>query len=107
MTTAQQVPYIPSVDEIYANATPQLNRRVLPMPPSDMPGRLSPVKPLRIIIIRHAERADAVLGSEWSKKSFDRQGRYIRFSEHLPETYVRCRSLAREFDDRRVCFQTT
>jgi ubiquitin-associated SH3 domain-containing protein len=46
------------------------------------------VKPLRIIIIRHAERADAVLGSDWSKKSFDRHGRYIRFSEHLPDAYV-------------------
>jgi hypothetical protein len=45
-------------------------------------------KPLRIIIIRHAERADAVLGYDWSKKSFDRAGRYIRFSEHLPESYV-------------------
>ncbi len=49
---------------------------------------LMPVKPLRIIIIRHAERADAILGSDWSKKSFDRAGRYIRFSEHLPDAYV-------------------
>jgi ubiquitin-associated SH3 domain-containing protein len=47
-----------------------------------------PTKPLRIIIIRHAERVDAVLGSDWSKKSFDRTGRYIRFSEHLPDAYV-------------------
>jgi hypothetical protein len=46
------------------------------------------VKPLRIIIIRHAERADAILGSDWSKKSFDRNGRYIRFSEHLPDAYA-------------------
>jgi ubiquitin-associated SH3 domain-containing protein len=53
-----------------------------------MPAQLSPVKPLRIIIIRHAERADAILGSDWSKKSFDRSGRYIRFSEHLPDAYV-------------------
>jgi hypothetical protein len=52
-----------------------------------MPAQLSPVKPLRIIIIRHAERADAILGSDWSKKSFDRSGRYIRFSEHLPDAY--------------------
>ena len=55
---------------------PQVNRQLLP------------VKPLRIVIIRHAERADAVLGSDWSKKSFDRAGRYIRFSEHLPDAYV-------------------
>lgn len=53
-----------------------------------MPVGLPAIKPLRIIIIRHAERADAVLGSDWSKKSFDRTGRYIRFSEHLPEAYV-------------------
>ena len=55
-----------------------MNRR----PPQ---AQVSPVKPLRIVIIRHAERADAVLGSDWSKKSFDRAGRYIRFSEHLPD----------------------
>lgn len=42
-------------------------------------------QPLKIIIIRHAERVDAVLGSDWSKKSFDRSGRYIRFNEHLPD----------------------
>jgi hypothetical protein len=69
--------------------TPQINRRVLPPPPPPViPVRLPAVKPLRIIIIRHAERADAVLGSDWSKKSFDRAGRYIRFSEHLPDAYV-------------------
>ncbi|CAF1202519.1 unnamed protein product [Adineta steineri] len=74
----QQQPYFPSVDDRYSNVqshtSPQVSRRVLPV-----------VKPLRIIIIRHAERADAVLGSDWSKKSFDRSGRYIRFSEHLPD----------------------
>jgi len=52
------------------------------LPPIQNP---TPIKPLRIIIIRHAERADAVLGSDWSKKSFDRNGRYIRFTEHLPD----------------------
>jgi hypothetical protein len=61
-------------DEIHSNIQPQINRRLL-----------SVVKPLRIVIIRHAERADAVLGSDWSKKSFDRRGRYIRFTEHLPD----------------------
>jgi hypothetical protein len=71
-----------------AQATPQVSRRVLPMAPAARSVGLSPVKPLRIIIIRHAERADAVLGSDWSKKSFDRSGRYIRFSEHLPDAYV-------------------
>jgi hypothetical protein len=63
-----------------------MNRRVLPVTSTTIPVQLPLVKPLRIVIIRHAERADAVLGSEWSKKSFDRSGRYIRFSEHLPET---------------------
>lgn len=71
-TSVQQAPPPPPP------ATPQTNRRVMPI-------QLSPIKPLRIIIIRHAERADAVLGSDWSKKSFDRAGRYIRFSEHLPD----------------------
>ena len=61
-----------------AQLTPQIHRRLPPL-------RLPHVKPMRIIIIRHAERADAVLGSDWSKKSFDRSGRYIRFSEHLPD----------------------
>ena len=69
----------PSVQQI--QATPQVNRRAMPV---QVPG----VKPLRIIIIRHAERADAALGSDWSKKSFDRSGRYIRFSEHLPDASV-------------------
>jgi broad specificity phosphatase PhoE len=64
--------YYPSIDEIYPNV--HIDQRLLPVR-----------KPLRIIIIRHAERADAVLGSDWSKKSFDRTGRYIRFSEHLPD----------------------
>lgn len=59
----------------------QVNRQVLPTVPMNFPS----TKPLRIIIIRHAERADAVLGSDWSKKGFDRTGRYIRFSEHLPD----------------------
>jgi hypothetical protein len=72
--------YFPLVDERYSNiqsqTTPQINRRLL-----------SVIKPLRIVIIRHAERADAVLGSDWSKKSFDRSGRYIRFTEHLPDAY--------------------
>jgi hypothetical protein len=79
------------MNEIYPNiqqpqATSQMNRRVLPVTSTTKPGQVPLVKPLRIVIIRHAERADAVLGSEWSKKSFDRSGRYIRFSEHLPET---------------------
>jgi len=78
--TQQQQQYYASVDEIYPNiqsqSTAHVNQRVLPVG-----------KPLRIIIIRHAERADAVLGSDWSKKSFDRTGRYIRFSEHLPDAY--------------------
>lgn len=66
--------YYSNVDEIY--------------PPVHLEQRLlSVAKPLRIIIIRHAERADAVLGSDWSKKSFDRAGRYIRFTEHLPDAY--------------------
>lgn len=60
--------------DMQSQTIPQINRHVLPM-----------AKPLRIIIIRHAERADAVLGSDWSKKSFDRNGRYIRYSEHLPD----------------------
>ncbi len=76
----QQQQYYTSVDEIHPNiqsqSTVHVNQRVLPVG-----------KPLRIIIIRHAERADAVLGSDWSKKSFDRTGRYIRFSEHLPDAY--------------------
>ena len=67
--------YYPGMEEIY--------------PPVHLEQRLLPVtKPLRIIIIRHAERADAVLGSDWSKKSFDRAGRYIRFTEHLPDAYI-------------------
>lgn len=67
--------YYPGMEEIY--------------PPVHLEQRLlSVTKPLRIIIIRHAERADAVLGSDWSKKSFDRAGRYIRFTEHLPDAYV-------------------
>ncbi|CAF1100961.1 unnamed protein product [Adineta ricciae] len=74
----QQQQYYPSSDDRYTNTQAQasatLPRRVLPF-----------LKPLRIVIIRHAERADAVLGSDWSKKSFDRSGRYIRFSEHLPD----------------------
>jgi len=79
------------MNEIYPNiqqpqAASQMNRRVLPVTSTTRPAQLPLVKPLRIVIIRHAERADAVLGSEWSKKSFDRSGRYIRFSEHLPET---------------------
>lgn len=53
-------------------------------------------KPLRFVIIRHAERIDAVLGSDWSRKSFDRLGRYVRFSEHLPNTFVEEKS-NREF----------
>ncbi len=81
------------MNETYTNGqqpqvNSQVNRRLLPSKSAIMPVRLSPVKPLRIIIIRHAERADAVLGSDWSKKSFDRNGRYIRFSEHLPDAYV-------------------
>ena len=89
----QQTQYIPPVKEIYTNGhqhqgTPQVNRRALPPPSATMSVRLPPVKPLRIVIIRHAERVDAVLGSDWSKKSFDRAGRYMRFSEHLPEAYV-------------------
>lgn len=76
------------MNDIYSNSNPSQvssphDRRRF------MPTGLPSVKPLRIIIIRHAERADAVLGSDWSKKSFDRTGRYIRFSEHLPEAYVR------------------
>ena len=67
-------------NEIYSNiplqSTSQISRHLFPV-----------MKPLHIIIIRHAERADAVLGSDWSKKSFDRNGRYIRFSEHLPDAY--------------------
>lgn len=55
------------------------------------PSRASPTKPLKIIIIRHAERVDAVLGSDWSRKSFDRSGRYVRFNEHLPEKSVAAR----------------
>ncbi len=66
--------YYSTIDEIYPNV--RIDQRLLPVR-----------KPLRIIIIRHAERADAVLGSDWSKKSFDRTGRYIRFSEHLPDAY--------------------
>lgn len=88
---SQQTQYVPPVNDIYTNvqqqqppSTPQMNRRVLTST-QVLPVRLPPVKPLRIIIIRHAERVDAVLGSDWSKKSFDRSGRYIRFSEHLPE----------------------
>lgn len=69
-SVASQQQYYPSIDDIYSNIP---NQRYF-----------SPPKPLRIIIIRHAERADAALGSDWSKKSFDRAGRYIRFSEHLP-----------------------
>ena len=82
----QQQQYYSSIDEIYPNSQSQsslhLNQRFLPV-----------AKPLRIIIIRHAERADAVLGSDWSKKSFDRSGRYIRFSEHLPDAYEEYTSL--------------
>ncbi|CAF1199826.1 unnamed protein product [Adineta ricciae] len=89
-TRSQQTQYITPLDNIYTNiqqsqGTPQVSRRVLPKLNTTTPGRLSSVKPLRIIIIRHGERADAVLGSEWSKKSFDRHGHYIRFSEHLPD----------------------
>ncbi|CAF4244267.1 unnamed protein product [Rotaria magnacalcarata] len=73
----QQYQYLPYTHEIYSDvqSAAQINRRILPA-----------TKPLQIIIIRHAERADAVLGSDWSKKSFDRAGRYIRFSEHLPDS---------------------
>ncbi|CAF3352238.1 unnamed protein product [Rotaria socialis] len=75
----QQYQYLPYTNEMYSDvqsqSAAQINRRILPTS-----------KPLRIIIIRHAERADAVLGSDWSKKSFDRAGRYIRFSEHLPDS---------------------
>ncbi|CAF2647956.1 unnamed protein product [Rotaria sp. Silwood2] len=74
----QQHQYFPYGNEMYSDSQSQsisqVNRHVLPV-----------MKPLRIIIIRHAERADAALGSDWSKKSFDRSGRYIRFSEHLPD----------------------
>ncbi|CAF1168816.1 unnamed protein product [Didymodactylos carnosus] len=64
-------------------ATPTKTRET---PISSIPLPISsPYRPFRIVIIRHAERADAVLGSDWSKKSFDRNGRYIRFSEHLPD----------------------
>lgn len=69
VTQPTQHQYYQSIDELYPNISSRS------------------VKPLRIIIIRHAERADAVLGSDWSKKSFDRAGRYIRFSEHLPDAY--------------------
>ncbi len=72
--------YYPSGDEIYPNTQSQTSLH-------HNSRHLSAVKPLRMIIIRHAERADAVLGSDWSKKSFDRTGRYIRFSEHLPDAY--------------------
>jgi hypothetical protein len=79
-TKPQQHQYYSPVDEIHpdmrSQSTPHPHQRLLPV-----------IKPLRIIIIRHAERADAVLGSDWSKKSFDRSGRYIRFSEHLPDAY--------------------
>ena len=72
--------YFPLDHDIYSNillqSTPQISRHLFPV-----------MKPLHIIIIRHAERVDAVLGSDWSKKSFHRNGRYIRFSEHLPDTY--------------------
>ncbi|CAM4805770.1 unnamed protein product [Rotaria magnacalcarata] len=73
----QQYQYLPYTHEIYSDvqSAAQINRRISPA-----------TKPLQIIIIRHAERADAVLGSDWSKKSFDRAGRYIRFSEHLPDS---------------------
>ncbi|CAF3395356.1 unnamed protein product [Rotaria socialis] len=87
----QNTPYVPpTTDEIYEyvqepQAAPQLDRRLLPQTSAAVPSQSSPVKPLRIVIIRHAERADAVLGSDWSKKSFDRNGRYVRFSEHLPD----------------------
>lgn len=67
--------YYPPIDDIYSN---NINQQFFSLPKP---------KPLRIIIIRHAERADAVLGSDWSKKSFDRAGRYVRFSEHLPDAY--------------------
>ncbi len=84
---------MPSVNDTYTHVqqpppTPQINRRLVPSSSAILPTRLPSVKPLRIIIIRHAERADAVLGSDWSKKSFDRSGRYMRFSEHLPDAYV-------------------
>ncbi|CAF1001448.1 unnamed protein product [Rotaria magnacalcarata] len=92
LVQTQNTPYVPpAIDEIYEyvqepQATPQLDRQLLPPRTlAAVPPQASPVKPLRIIIIRHAERADAVLGSDWSKKSFDRNGRYIRFSEHLPD----------------------
>ncbi|CAF3972187.1 unnamed protein product [Adineta steineri] len=84
VTKPQETEYIDEyTNRQYSNPPPQIRRRAHLHTP--IPGHLSPVKPLRIIIIRHAERADAVLGSEWSKKSFDRLGRYTRFSEHLPD----------------------
>ncbi|CAF2613411.1 unnamed protein product [Rotaria sp. Silwood2] len=88
--TSQKTPYIPSGDGLYRyvqqqQATSPIDQRVLPPTSATISANSLPVKPLRIIIIRHAERVDAVLGSDWSKKSFDRNGRYVRFSEHLPD----------------------
>lgn len=85
--------YVPPTSAAYRDvqqhqAIPQSERRLLHSSSTIMPTQLSTTKPLRIIIIRHAERVDAVLGSDWSKKSFDRSGRYVRFSEHLPEAYA-------------------
>ncbi|CAF3450319.1 unnamed protein product [Rotaria sp. Silwood1] len=88
--TPQNTSYIPSGDNLYRYVqqhqnTPPIDQRVLQPTSTNISAQSSPTKPLRIIIIRHAERVDAVLGSDWSKKSFDRNGRYVRFSEHLPE----------------------
>ncbi|CAF1134016.1 unnamed protein product [Rotaria sordida] len=86
----QNTSYIPLDDGIYRYVQQhQTNSPIdqLLLPPTSTTTMESswPAKPLRIIIIRHAERADAVLGSDWSRKCFDRNGRYIRCTEHLPD----------------------